>query len=87
VGDRNEEISLIDLYAGQKVLQGQVADMRIDVQNKHSENRNSIHEIRGDIQDVKDSVWKLKIKMAGYSAIAGVATTLVVKLVDYAIKH
>lgn len=80
-------VTLADLDKGQAVIKNQIdnleknsakenREIREDLEEKHVENRASIHKLRTDLQKVCDEVWKLKIKIAGYAAIGGAVASV-----------
>jgi hypothetical protein len=80
-----EHISLVGLYSGQEVIKEQIKNLNKDLEVKHQQNRSSIHDLRSDLQDVCNEVWKLKIKIVGLSVIAGIVTTVITSLIKLAI--
>lgn len=81
-----EEVSLIDLKVGQAVILERLDNTQHDVDVKHKQNRSDIHLFRALLQHCVDDIWKLKIKMAIYSAvggiISGICTAVVVHFVE-----
>lgn len=70
-------ITLSSLNTKLEVLLERLTNTTKDVEEKHTQNRRSIHEIREILQQCVDEIWKLKIKMAAYSIIGGILTVLV----------
>lgn len=86
MGEHQDEISIVDLYANQKVMI-QRMDSQEDIQKEnHKENRAAIHSTRNEMQKISNEVWKLKIKIAGYSAVGGAIAAVVGHLIDKAMK-
>lgn len=81
-----EEVSLIDLKVGQAVTLERLDNMQRDVNEKHEQNRNSIHDMRAVLQKVVDDIWKLKLKLAGYAAVGGAIAASVAKLIEHVLK-
>lgn len=82
----DKDVSLVDLKVGQAVMLERLTNTQADVEVKHAQNRKSIHDLRVDVQHVIDDVWKLKIKIAGYSAIGGAIAALIGKLIEHIVK-
>lgn len=71
-------VTLADLDKGQAVILNKLENIVKDVDSKHTQNRSSIHDIREELHKAVDEIWKLKIKIAGYAAIAGVITSVAI---------
>jgi hypothetical protein len=79
--------SVASLDKGQAVILERIINMKDDINTKHEQNRSSIHSINNRLQIIQDSVWKLKIKIAAYSAVAGVITTIITSIIAAGIKY
>jgi hypothetical protein len=79
--------SVASLDKGQAVILERIINMKDDINTKHEQNRSSIHSINNWLQIIQDDVWKLKIKIAVYSAVAGVITTIITSTIAAGIKH
>jgi hypothetical protein len=79
--------TLNSLGEGQAVIIERVSNLTKEQDEKHKQNRKDIHNLYNELQTICDEVWKLKIKMAIYSTVAGIVTTVIVKLVDLGLKH
>lgn len=77
----DEDISLVDLAVGQAVLTEKIAQLRLDSSEKHIQNRRDIHRITNGLQDVSDKVWKLQLKIVGFSTLGGVVATIVGEII------
>jgi peptidoglycan hydrolase CwlO-like protein len=44
--------------------------------------KNSISDVRSDVKELTKEVWELKIKIAKYSVIAGILTTIVSRILE-----
>lgn len=87
MGDCHEDnVSLVDLKVGQAVMLERIDNMQKDVNTKHEENQRDKHKFRNDIQNIANDVWKLKIKIAGYSAVGGAIAAVIGKLIEHALK-
>lgn len=86
MGDCDEKVSLVDLKVGQAIMLERLDNTRLDVETKHEQNRKSIHDMREQLQHCIDDIWKLKIKIAGYSAIGGAIAALIGKLIEHVVK-
>lgn len=69
-----------------EVLAERLANLKETQVGNHAQNRRSIHSINKNLQGLADEIWKIKIKMAVYSAGAGVVTTAVTLLAEHIIK-
>lgn len=79
------EVSLIDIAVGLAKLEGSVtayresvleykadnAAIRAEINQKHQENRKSIHEIRNDLQEIRDEQSELRMKIKQVLIYAG----------------
>jgi hypothetical protein len=79
--------TIASLGEGQAVIVERVANLNKDIDVKHRQNRADIHRLGNGLQEACDEIWKLKVRMAVYSALAGIVTTVIVKLVDLGLKH
>jgi hypothetical protein len=83
-----------DLRVGQaniqgdiKVLAAQHMHSQADSNTKHKQNRSDIHELYNGFQTLVDSVTTLRVRMAVYSAGAGLITGLLTTLAIELIKN
>jgi hypothetical protein len=84
---------LVDLRVGQERLRGEMDVLRTQQGSNHSQNRSDIHDLRGTVQGLLDSIEALKEKigkinlqlarLGGYAAGAGAVVALIVKLIDH----
>lgn len=81
--ENGEEISLVQIYAQLKVVQNEITNMKSDINNKHLENRADYNRLDMRVTDLDKALWRVKIKIATYSALGslfgGVVTSLIVK--------
>lgn len=82
----SDEISLIDLYANQKVMISRQDSVEKTTASNHTENQKVQNKLSEDILKVANEVWKLKIKIAGYSAVGGAIAAIIGHLIDKALK-
>lgn len=82
----SEKVTLNTLDKGQAVLLERLTNIQTDVELKHAQNRGSIHHLNTMVQHCIDDIWKLKLKIAGYSALAGVATSVAIHYVEKLLK-
>jgi hypothetical protein len=79
--------SVASLDKGQAVILERIVNMKDDINTKHEQNRSSIHSINNRLQIIQDGLWKLKIRIAVYSAVAGVFTTIITSIIAAGIKY
>jgi hypothetical protein len=79
--------TIAGLDKGQAVILERIDNMKKDIDDKHKQNRSSIHSLHGMLQTIQDDVWNLKVKIAVYSSVAGVITTIVTALVKIGFEH
>ena len=77
----DEEVSLVDLKVGQAVLNEKINQLRLDSTDKHTQNRRDIHSIKNGMQDLSDKVWRLQLKIVGFSTLGGVIATIVGEII------
>lgn len=77
-----DKVTLADLDKGQAVILEKIDNIKEDVNTKHAQNRSSIHDLKNDIHEVCEEVWKLKVKIAGYAAVSGVITAICIHYVE-----
>jgi hypothetical protein len=68
------------------VLEKNHDGLRDDLEEKHRENRDSIHKLRGSDQQIIDLIHKLDIKFArasGWAVGAGAVVAIIARLVDH----
>jgi hypothetical protein len=79
--------SVASLDKGQAVILERIVNMKDDINTKHEQNRSSIHSINNRLQIIQDRLWTLKIKIAVYSAVAGIFTTIITSIIAAGIKY
>jgi hypothetical protein len=72
-------VSNATLYADHRVLVERVDNLQADV----TEMRSTLHGHTKDIKHLTEDIWKVKIKISGYAAGAGVLTSVLLKLLDH----
>lgn len=64
------------------ILNERVENLRKNLDEKHLQNRRDIHMLRNGQQEVLDAVWKIRVKLASWSAASGILTALVVHYIE-----
>ncbi len=83
MGSAMGDVTLADLDKGQAVIGERISSMKADIDNKHKQNRDSIHSINGRLDILTNQMWLLKLKIVGYTSGAGVLTGVLLKLLDH----
>lgn len=85
--------TMAELYRGFSEMRADVATLKAgqtnlsrDLDDKHSQNRKDIHDIRGAMQTLVDIVTNLRIQNARWSVGAGILTAILMKVIDHLIK-
>lgn len=81
-----EEYSVSELWRRIGVMEVTVGSLQTTQKLNHDQNRGDIHDLRGILQTLVDKVSGLELKNARWNVIAGVATALLLKLIDHWIK-
>ena len=72
-------VSTATLYAEQQVLAVQLRNTQADV----TEMKRELHVHTKEIKHLTEDLWKVKIKISGYAAGAGVLTSILLKVLDH----
>lgn len=80
-------VTMNTLHAGQQVMIERVENLKSDLNTKHSQNRKDIHDIKGEVEDVKNQIWMLKLKLAAYAAGGSIGggsiAAVIIKIVEH----
>lgn len=64
-------------------LRSDVNRIEADVNDKHRQNRKSIHELRNWIQQCIDKINRVEVKYAGLSVGSGALVAVAIKLIEH----
>lgn len=71
------------LQADQMVLAQRVTHLEGDLHGYKATNDREISKLKHEVSHLGDEVWKIRVKISGYSALAGVITALLLKTIDH----
>lgn len=80
-------VTLGTLHSGQQVMIERVENLKTDLNTKHSQNRRDIHDIKNEVQEVKDQIWMLKLKLAAYAAGGSIGGGSIAAIIIKVIEH
>jgi hypothetical protein len=69
------------------VLIERIENLKLTLDEKHTQNRKDIHLLRNDVQSLTNQIWLIKLKLAAYAAggsvLGGSVATGIIKLIEH----
>lgn len=70
-----------------EVLVERIDNLKVDLNEKHNQNRNSIHKLNGEVSRLNDQIWLLKLKIAGWAGGGSALSVGIMEFLKWVFSH
>lgn len=70
-----------------EVLVERIDNLKVDLNEKHHQNRNSIHKLNGEVERLNTQIWLLKLKIAGWAGGGSAISVGILEFFKWLLTH